>query len=323
MDITDSLTNSLLSPMVLAFVLGIISTLVKSDLKFPEGLYIGLTIYLLFGIGLKGGMKLSQVPFLEALPPIIVAISLCLLIPVWSFFILHKIGKLDISNSAAVAAHYGSVSAVTFSECISRLDILGITYEGYVPALLAIMEVPAILVAILTSRFFRSDSKINWKNLLHELFTGKGAILLLGGMVIGTVIGKKGFEQIAPLFDSPFKGVLVLFLLEVGIVTGRRMSDLKNVGFFLVGFGTILPILHGVFGIVLGKFVGLSFGGSIVLGTLAASASYIAAPAACRIALPDSNPSIYLTASLAITFPFNLILGIPLYISFAKYFYGV
>ena len=323
MDIFISFSNSLFSPMVLAFVLGIISSILKSDLKFPDGLYIGLTIYLLFGIGLKGGMKISETPIAEALPPIIGAIVLCVAITIWSFFIFHKLGKFDISNSAALAAHYGSVSVVTFSECISRLDILKISYEGYVTSLLAIMEVPAILLGIGIFRFFETSSKVDWKKLLHELLTGKGTFLLIGGMIIGMITGKKGYEQIASLFDSPFKGVLVLFLIEVGIVTGRRMSELKTVGLSLLGFGSFLPIFHAFLGILVGKFTGLSYGGSVVLGTLAASASYIAAPAACRIALPNSNPSIYLTASLAITFPFNIIMGIPLYLLIAKYFYGV
>jgi hypothetical protein len=158
---------------------------------------------------------------------------------------------------------------------------------------------------------------------VHELLTGKGIVLLLGGLAIGLLSGKRGFEQIAPLFEAPFPGVLTLFLLEVGLVTGRRLFDLKKGGGFLVAFGILMPVLHGLCGVALGKGVGLGLGGSTVLGALAASASYIAAPAAVRVALPQASPALYLTASLAITFPFNIVIGIPIYFSFARWLFGV
>lgn len=310
--------------MVLAFVLGLFATWVKSDLKFPDELYSALTIYLLFAIGLKGGMKLSGMSLSVVGLPLACAVALSASIPLWSFVILKKIVGLDAANSGAIAAHYGSVSAVTFSAVLAFLEVSKIQVEGYVPALLAVMEAPAIIVAIyLAMRSLRSgDTQPGaLKKMLHELITGKGILLLLGGLAIGLLCGKKGFEQVAPLFDAPFKGVLTLFLLEIGLVTGRRIGDLRAAGWKLVAFALTMPVLHGLIGAMLGKWCGLGLGGATVLATLAASASYIAAPAAVRIALPQASPALYLSSSLAITFPFNIVLGIPLYHEFAKFLF--
>ncbi|MCS7012344.1 MAG: sodium-dependent bicarbonate transport family permease [Chloroherpetonaceae bacterium] len=345
-------TVSLLSPMVLAFVLGIIATLIKSDLKFPEELYIALTIYLLVAIGLKGGYKLSTTPFGEFWKPGVVAIAICILIPIWSYWILHRFGKFDIANAAAVAAHYGSVSAVTFAEAVAfhdnlkaalleenpaltetALRAMGATYEGFMPSLLTIMEVPGILVALFIARTSKvslalangglyEEENSRAGAVLRELLAGKSTLLLVGCLVIGALAGKRGWEQVSPFFDTPFRGILTLFLLEAGLVTGRRLADLKKVGGFLIGFGLIMPVLHAILGIVLGKLAGLSMGGATILGVLSASASYIAAPAAVRVALPEASPTYFLTASLAITFPFNIIVGLPLYHSIAKLIYG-
>ncbi|MGL4398635.1 MAG: sodium-dependent bicarbonate transport family permease [Luteolibacter sp.] len=323
MEILQSVASSLLSPMVLAFVLGIFAALVKSDLKFPDELYAALTIYLLFAIGLKGGMKLEGVSLAVVGGPLLVAIGLSCVIPVWSFFILKGMVRLDATNAGAIAAHYGSVSAVTFSAVVAFLETAKIPVEGFAPALLAVMEAPAIIVAVFLA--MRCGGTGGGKSggfghLLHDLLTGKGIILLLGGLVIGIACGKKGFDQVAPLFDAPFKGVLALFLLEVGLITGRRLGDLKSAGWRLVVFATVMPVLHGLLGAYLGAWCGLGLGGSTVLATLAASASYIAAPAAVRIALPNSSPALYLASSLGITFPFNIVIGIPLYFQFAKWF---
>ena len=321
MELLQSLSTSLLSPMVLAFALGLFATLVKSDLRFPDELYTALTIYLLFAIGLKGGMKLDGLSIGVVGGPLVAAVALSALIPVWCFFLLKKLVQLDAANAGAIAAHYGSVSAVTFSAVLAFLEIGKVPVEGFMPALLAVMEAPAIIVAIfLAMRTCRAGSSRpgEMKRLLHDLLTGKGILLLLGGLVIGLLCGKKGFEQVAPLFDAPFKGVLTLFLLEVGLVTGRRLHDLKSAGWKLVAFALSMPVLHGLLGAMVGKWCGLGLGGATVLATLAASASYIAAPAAVRIALPQASPALYLTSSLAITFPFNIVLGIPLYHAFAK-----
>jgi hypothetical protein len=324
MELLQSLSNSLLSPMVLAFALGLFATLVKSDLRFPDELYTALTIYLLFAIGLKGGMKLDGMSLSVVGAPLAAAITLSAVIPIWCFFILKKIVLLNGTNAGAIAAHYGSVSAVTFSAVLAFLEIEKIPVEGYMPALLAVMEAPAIIVAIFLAMKTSNTGAAQpggMKKLFHDLLTGKGILLLLGGLAIGLLCGKQGFEQVAPLFDAPFKGVLTLFLLEVGLVTGRRLHDLKSAGLRLVAFALIMPVLHGLLGAWVGKWCGLSPGGATVLATLAASASYIAAPAAVRIALPQASPALYLTSSLAITFPFNIVFGIPLYHAFAKYLF--
>ncbi len=323
MELLQSLSASLLSPMVLAFALGIVATLLKSDLKFPEELQSALTIYLLFAIGLKGGMKLEGVSLSVVGGPLLGAILLSITIPIWSFYILKGFVRLDSINAGAIAAHYGSVSAVTFSAALAFLENAKIPVEGFIPALLAVMEAPAIIVAVflaLRKNPATSSTAGGFKHLLHDLLTGKGIILLLGGLAIGFVSGKKGFEQVAPMFDAPFKGVLTLFLLEVGLVTGRRLHELKTVGWRLVAFAIAIPILHGLLGALVGKWCGLGLGGTTVLATLAASASYIAAPAAVRIALPQASPALYFTSSLAMTFPFNIVFGIPLYHGFAKFF---
>jgi uncharacterized protein len=314
--------TSILSPMVLAFLLGIIASRIKSDLKFPDSLYQSLTIYLLIAIGMKGGYKLSLASFAEVAQPAMVAIGLCCFIPLWTYWLMRRAGKFDVYNSAALAAHYGSVSAVTFSAALVFHESLQITYEGFMPSMLAMMEIPAILIGISLARINApiSDGKeqVPLKEVARELFAGKSSLLLLGFLIIGFFVGKTGWEQVSPLFDVPFKGVLTLFLLEAGLVAGRKLSDLKKGGLFLVGFGILFPIIHAVLGIYFGRLAGLSLGGATILGTLAASASYIAAPAACRVALPEANPSYYLTSALAITFPFNITIGLPLYHEITK-----
>jgi uncharacterized protein len=347
---SQALLVSLLSPMVLAFVLGVFASRVKSDLKFPDELYVGLTMYLLIAIGMKGGYKLSLTSFAEFWKPGMAAILLSCSIPLWVYFILKKLGRIDVPNAAALAAHYGSVSAVTFSEALAFHDNLraelvaragalapdaletmlvkaGASYEGFMPTLLALMEVPAILVAVLLARLASrraepQGSEASFGEILRELLAGKSSILLIGFLLIGFVTGKRGWEQVSPVFDGLFRGVLTVFLLEAGLVTGRRISDLRKVGPFLVAFGIVMPVLHAALGIAVGHWAGLSMGGATVLGTLAASASYIAAPTACRVALPQSNPTLYLTASLAITFPFNITVGLPLYHYIAQLIYG-
>jgi hypothetical protein len=323
MEIIATLLANLQTPMFLAFFLGIIATIINSDLKFPDGMYTGLTIYLLLAIGLKGGVKLSNTSIEEFYRPATAALYLCISIPIIAYFLLTKLGKFDSINAAALAAHYGSVSAVTFSEALAFMDAQHITYEGFMPSMLAIMEIPAIIIALYMVKSKTGDETGSMKKVLHELFAGKGTLLLIGGLMIGMISGKKGLEQFGPLFDTPFRGVLVLFLLEVGIVTGRRLVDLKKAGLFLIVFAILFPIFNAMIGLLLGKLAGLSLGGSTILATLSASASYIAAPSAIRIALPEASPGYYLTASLAITFPFNISFGLPLYLTLAKFIYGV
>lgn len=318
--------TSILSPMVLAFLLGMIASRLKSDMKFPDSLYQSLTIYLLIAIGMKGGYKLSLTSFEEVFQPALVAIGLCCVIPLWVYWLMRRFGKFNVYNAAALAAHYGSVSAVTFSAALAFHESLQISFEGFMPSMLAVMEIPAILIGVSLARInapLKDDSQqVPLKEIARELIAGKSSLLLLGFLLIGFLVGKSGWEQVAPLFDVPFKGVLTLFLLEAGLVAGRKLSDFRKGGLFLVGFGILAPILHATIGIYLGHFAGMSLGGATILGVLAASASYIAAPAACRVALPEANPSYYLTAALAITFPFNIMIGLPLYHEIALHIFN-
>lgn len=316
----ETLLNSLSSPMVLAFVLGVLATLIRSDLKLPEGMYLGLTVYLLFAIGIKGGVKLTHTPFLEFYKSGLIAILMCLIIPIYAYQILKRLAGFDSINAAAMAAHFGSVSVVTFSQTLVHMETNNIPYEGFVSALLAIMEVPGIMVALYLAKRNQPGEveTINTQQeILKELLTGKGFVLLIGGLLIGLATGDKGYGQVSPFFDAPFKGILCLFLLEVGLVTGRRLSDLKKVGFRLVTAAICIPIINAFIGIWLASLIGLNVGTATIFGVLCASASYIAAPAAVRIAIPEANPGYYLTAALAVAFPFNVTLGIPLYHYFA------
>jgi hypothetical protein len=322
MDTLELVRLNLLSPIILAFALGIIATLVRSDLKFPEPLYTALSIYLLLAIGLKGGAALSVTPLGEFALPALATLALGLTVPLWSYAIVRRVGKMSVPDAAAIAAHYGSVSVVTFIAALSFLDAARVTYEGFLPTLVAVLEVPAIVVALVLARVRGGAGRGSWGTVMHEVLAGRSVLLLMGGLLIGALSGKAGLERVGPLFVDPFQGVLVLFLLEMGMVAARRFRDLKKAGVFLLAFGIVMPLLHGALGVWLGSLAGLSLGGSMVLGTMAASASYIAAPAAVRIALPEANPGYYLTAALAITFPFNLTVGIPVYFAVAQWMHS-
>lgn len=318
MENLDILAANLLSPIILAFVLGALASVVRSDLRLPEPLYQGLSIYLLLAIGLKGGVELHETPLAEFVGPALATFALGVVTPIVAYVVLRRLGRFDTVNASAIAGHYGSVSAVTFIVATSFGDMTGRPPEGFLPALVAILEVPAIIVALMIA-FTRGERAGSWQSALHEVVTGRSVVLLAGGLLIGLATGPSGFEPVAPFFRSGFKGALVLFLLEMGIVAARRLGDLREVGAFLVGFGVLLPIFHGFVGVWAGGLVGLSLSGSAVLGAMVSSASYIAAPAAVRIALPEANPTYYLTASLGITFPFNVTLGIPIYYTFADW----
>jgi hypothetical protein len=305
-----AITNATSAP-VLAFVLGLLAVALKSDLRLPEALYQGLSIYLLLGIGIKGGVALSEASANEVALPILGTIALGVVIPILAFWIVGRLTKLDSVNKGALAAHYGSTSLVTFSAAIIFLESQQIEYEGFVTTLLAILEIPGIVVGLmLASRGLGRG--LNWGESLREILTSKSIVLLAGGLLLGLTTGASGYERVEPFFGGLFTGVLALFLLEMGIVAGRRLPDVKKAGLGLVAFSLGFPLIAGTLGVVVGSLTGLGLGGSVVLGVLSASASYIAAPAAVRLALPEASPGIYLTASLGITFPFNLIFGIPI-----------
>jgi uncharacterized protein len=317
------MADNLLDPVILFFVVGVLAGVLKSDLRLPEALYETLSIYLLVAIGLKGGVQLAEADIGGVLVPALAAIALGVVIPPIGYVVLRRVGRFSQSDSAAVAAHYGSVSVVTFAVALSYLDRLVVSYEGFVTTLLVIMEVPGIAVGILIARMRAAQGTTNFGKLLHELFLGKSIFLLVGGLIVGYAAGPLRMAQVAPLFFDLFRGALAFFLLEMGIVTARRLTDLRRVGLFLVGFGIFMPLLGAVLGTAAGMLSGLSVGGVTVLATLAASASYIAATAAMRVAVPEANPTLYLTASLGITFPFNIIFGIPIYYWMARTAHGL
>lgn len=322
-DFVHALSANLLSPAVLFFALGIVAALIKCDLKFPEALYVTLTVYLLIALGFKGGVAVNEAGIVKVILPALAAMLLGALIPLWTYPLLRFGGRLRPVDAAAIAAHYGSVSAVTFITATNYLKGINESYENYATAFLAVMESPAIVVGVLLGKMTltRQSSVFNGslKGLLHEALFGRSVFLLVGALLVGMACGKAGMEKVEPFFVTPFQGVLALFLLEMGCVAGQRLGDLKKVGPFLAGFGILMPLLHGCIGVWLGQFCGLSLGGTTLMGVLAASASYIAAPAAMRLSLPDANPALYLTPSLAITFPFNITIGIPVYYALAKH----
>ena len=321
---TDVLAVNLLSPVTLAFALGLFSRLVRSEFHLPRDIYLALGIYLLFALGLKGGVELAKAPFGEIWLPILVTLLLGCLRPLTSYAVLRRVGKLGVADSAGIAAHYGSVSAVTFIAALDFTSGMGTPAEGYLPTLLALLESPGIHIALALGVLQRSRSADRpLSEVFHEVLTGRTMILLVGGLVLGYVMAPPAWEEVSPFFEGAmFKGALVLFLLEMGVVAGERLGDLKKVGVFLVAFGVLIPLLHGAAGVMAGHLAGLSVGGATVLGTMAASASYIAAPPAVRMTLPEANPTYSLTAALAITFPFNIVVGIPIYYQVALWIGG-
>lgn len=325
MDLVDAVRSNLLSPAVLFFALGIFAAVVKSDLKFPEPLYIGLTIYLLVAIGFKGGVALAEAGLAWVWLPGAAAMALGAVIPLWTYPVLRGLGRLPSVDAAAIAAHYGSVSAVTFIAATNYLTAIGQPFENFAAALLAVMESPAILVGVVLGKLAARRDDIPMaaalRTALHEGLFGRSVLLLVGSLLVGYLCGPASLDKVGPFFVAPFQGVLALFLLEMGTVAGRRLGDLKKVGPFLLVFGIVTPLVNGVLGVTLGRLAGLELGGATLLGVLAASSSYIAAPAAIRVALPDANPTLYITSSLAVTFPFNLTLGIPCFLAYARWLF--
>ncbi len=322
LDLAAALSANLLSPAVLFFALGAGAAWLRCDLKFPEALYLSLTIYLLTALGFKGGVALREAGLATVILPSAAAILLGAAIPLWVYPLLRFGGRLRAVDAAAVAAHYGSVSAVTFIAATDYLEGIGVAYERYATAFLAVMESPAIVVGVVLGR--RSlgapsggvDRSL--ASLVSEALFGRSVVLLVGALGVGALCGGAGMAKVESFFVTPFQGVLALFLLEMGLVAGQRLGELRQVGPFLVAFALLVPVVHGALGVWLGGAVGLSVGGATLMGVLAASASYIAAPAAMRLSLPEANPALYLTSSLAITFPFNIAIGIPLYYELAR-----
>lgn len=316
--------ESLLDPTVLLFLAGLIAGALRSDVRIPEALYETLSVFLLLAIGLKGGVQLAKSSLVAIAWPVVGTLALGVVIPLVAFAILRGLGRFGRPDAAAIAAHYGSVSAVTFAVSLEFMERGGLAVDEYVTVLLVLLEIPAIGIGIALARGGGASTKLRKRAVLREVFLGKSIYLLLAGLLVGWIAGPARVDAgVAPLFFGLFKGALAIFLLEMGIVASRRLKDLKRAGAFLVVFGVIMPLLSSLLGTVTGVVTGLTIGGTAVLTTLAASASYIAAPAAMRIAVPQANPTFYLTASLGVTFPFNIVVGIPLYTWLATLAHGL
>jgi hypothetical protein len=313
------LAENLISPVVLCFVLGIVARWIKSDLTVPEPVYQGLSIYLLLAIGLKGGSAIASTPLIEMAAPALLTLLLGVITPVSAFFLMRRLGKLGVEDAAAVAAHYGSVSVVTFLAAAEAVKRAGMPGEGYLPALVALLEVPGIIVALLFASKAGSSGG-GWKKAMYEVVTGKSIVLLGGGLVIGALCGPAKLADVQPFFATAFKGALCIFMIELGLTAGKRLRDAGRAGTRLLVLGCVIPVLHGMLGVAGASLIGMSPGGAAVFGAMVGSASYIAAPAAVRVALPRANPAFYLTLSLGITFPFNLAIGIPLFQKLANLF---
>jgi len=305
----------MIEPIILFFVLGIIAGLVRAELRLPGPIYDFVSMLLLLAIGLKGGIELAKQPFLTLLPQILVVFVMGLILPLIGFPILRKFGRFNRADAASIAAHYGSVSVGTYAVAAAFMETQNIYFEEHMPLLLVVLEVPAILVGIVLAKGLSKETQ--WSSVAHEVFAGKGVVLLLGGLFIGWIAGSDGLDSIKPLFFDLFKGILALFLLEMGLIAASKISSLHKYGLFLIVFGIGMALLSAVIGTGLGLLLNLSIGGTAMLAILAASASYIAVPAAMRISVPEANPTLSLTASLGITFPFNVLIGIPVYYELA------
>lgn len=308
--------SNFLNPPVLFFFLGMLAVLVKSDLDIPAPIPKLFSLYLLLSIGFKGGVELARSGIGQAvIVTLLAAIAMSILVPIYTFFILRS--RLDPYNSAAIAATYGSISAVTFITAGSFLDQLQIPYDGYMVAALALMESPAIIIGLILVNVFTdrsSDSEsIQWGEVLREAFFNGSVFLLVGSVAIGFLTGEHGWQTLKPFTQDMFYGVLTFFLLDMGLVAAKRIKELQKSGAFLVSFGVLIPLLNATIGIFLAKAIALSSGDALLFSVLCASASYIAVPAAMRLTVPEANPSFYISAALAVTFPFNILIGIPLY----------
>jgi uncharacterized protein len=312
-----------IQPVVLFFVLGVLAGVMKSDLKIPEALYKSLSIFLLIAIGFKGGVSMAKYEIMEVLPIALSMVVLAALVPLTAYPILKKLGKFNQADAGAIAAHYGSVSAVTFAVGIAFLEGIKETSEGYMVLIMALMEIPALVTGTVLARM-GAKGTTQWGKLLHEILTGTSIFLMVGGVIVGYYAGAvKLVSPLDKMFMDLFMGVLALFLLEMGLLASARLSAIRAKGPFLVGFGILFPLTAGAFGAFLGSAFGLSLGGTMMLAVLYASCSYIAAPAAMRIAVPEADPAVSIGASLGVTFPFNIFVGVPIYYEMAKFFKGL
>ena len=314
---TSILFENLLSPALLFFLLGIIAVQLKSDLEIPPSTSKFISLYLLFSIGFKGGQELSHSSYsLTILWSVLFGIALSICIPMYTFFILKR--KLSIENSGAIAAAYGSVSAVTFVTAVAFLESQKVNFEGHMVAVMAFMEAPAIIVGVILISMYQKNKSINLSQTIKHSFTNGSVVLILGSLIIGMIANSHQAEGIKPFTTDLFKGFLVIFLLDMGIISGKKLNDFFKNGWFTLLFALLIPLINGCVVAYLSQFVTDVVGNRFVFAVLAASASYIAVPAAMKIAVPDANPGLYLPMALAITFPFNITLGFPIYYYFVS-----
>lgn len=327
-NIFDMAITNIMSPPILFFIIGVIAILMKSDLQIPESIGSALGIFLLLAIGLRSGVGIANIGLEKIILPALSAIFIGALIAFSGYLILNKIFKIDHANAGCIAGHYGAVSAATLAVVLSYVDRVGIYYEPFVPALYPFMDTTALIVGIVAARVgmsgqagskIQNELKLRW--IIKDAVVGKGVFLLFGGLLIGYLTAGEGAKKIMPFYDTMFFGVLTLFLLDIGLFAGTRLSELKKLGSIIIYTVVMVPI-HGLMGIVVGTLIGLSVGGTLILATLAASASYISAPAVMRAALPTANPSLALVSSILIVFPFNAAIGIPIYHYLAEIFAG-
>ena len=308
------------SPVVLFFILGLFAAFARSDLAIPEAIAKGMSLYLMAAIGLKGGVAVAEsgIDSTVALA-LLVGIAASFILPFFAYIVLKSFGKLDQINAGAVAAHYGSVSVVTYVTAVEILELSAIPAAGFMVAVLAAMETPAILSGLLLAKRGRKTGAHDERGeMLREVFLNASVVLLLGSFAIGMVAGPDGFSEVSPFFEAGFKGVLCLFLLDMGLIAARRIMDSRAITVRLALIAIGLPLINGAMGVVAGTLIGLDVGSVAAFGVLCASASYIAVPAAMRLALPEADPGIYLTMSLSITFPFNILINIRLLTAFAR-----
>ena len=311
--------ETLISPIILFFILGAFAGFARSDLSVPEAIGKAMSLYLMAAIGLKGGIQVAEAGFsTDMVAALATGIALSLLLPLPAYYIMQKVGKLDRINAAAVAAHYGSVSVVTFVTGSEILTSLNMAPAGYMVAVMAAMETPAIIVGLMLARgALGGTAPVRRTSMWHETLLNGAVVLLVGSFAIGLIVGKDGAAPVMPFFETGFKGVLCLFLLDMGLVAARRLRETRSLTWRIGALGVIMPAVHGTLGVVLGTLIGLDTGTAAIMGILAASASYIAVPAVMRLSLPQADPGLSLSMSLAVTFPFNIIIGIPAYIALA------
>lgn len=315
---SNLLVTNLLSPAVIAFILGLLAALLRSDLRFPDAITTYLSAFLLLSIGFKGGVALREIEPSAVGLPLFATVVLGSVLALVTFAVARRLLQLPTGEASSLAAHYGSVSAVTFTASVTFVATAGYKAEGFMPALVAAMEIPGIVIGLALA--LRSESSSRLLAAIREAVTGKSIVLLLGGIAIGRLSTDVGVASVEPYFVILFPGLLTLFLLDMGSVTGRRLLEKNVLNKRLVAFGLIAPLVFGFLGVTVGFIVGLSVGGQAVLGAMAASASYIAAPAAVRVGLPNVSISRSIAVAVGVTFPFNLAFGIPLYLELAKVF---